>query len=462
MLQNIYHLFIPSFSADTGEKIGNFKGIANKLSYLKELKADAIWLSPLHPSPSYHKYDSTDYYSTDAAFGTIGELEQLILEAKKINISVLLDLPLAHTSTQHPWFIAAAAGSVEHQQLYRFMNEQQLVKLLRSQRPRQEGDGRKYWHRCGYKYYYSYFSPNMPALNYQHPQVQAEALKIARFWLAKGVSGFRLDAAKFFFPLQQMQKTLAWWRLYNHQLRKGFPQVQLIAEVWDDTDFISPFTSYLSCLNFPFGYKLLDALKHEKPSLLRDELLKQKQLTGLVNFNSNHDQTRIASALHQHLPKLKLAASVLLLLPGTAVVYYGEELGLLGEKPDPHLREPMPWNENEQLQWLQPKYNHLVPNVAQQLQQPGSLLRHYQQLLQFRQQHTDLLEGKLKLDVPQQEGLLAYEVQGKQQRYWVLHNFGSKLQSYTLPSEARGLLGAIPLAGKLSLGGWSSGVYLLE
>ena len=202
-----YEVFVYSFCDSNGDGIGDLKGLQSKLDYLQALGITGLWLMPVHPSTTYHKYNVSDYYAIDPAYGTMEDMDSLLAECEKRNIRVILDLVVNHTGYDHPWFTEAAnylktlpAGKTPDSSVcpyvdYYFFNQNAGQKL----------NGTTY-------YYEGMFSPDMPDLNLDNPQVRAEIEKIMKFWLDKGVAGFRLDAAKEFFSgrVSKNVEVLSW------------------------------------------------------------------------------------------------------------------------------------------------------------------------------------------------------------------------------------------------------------
>jgi alpha-amylase len=204
-----YEVFVRSFYDSNGDGIGDFNGLTAKLDYLNDgnpatttdLGVTALWLMPIHPSPSYHGYDVTDYYDVNPQYGTLADFKRLLAEAHKRGIRVILDLVLNHTSLQHLWFVAAQDPQSPYRDWY----------LWSPTDPGWPGPwGEKVWYANGRSYYYAIFDKNMPDLNYTNPAVTAKLDDVARFWLAEvGVDGFRLDAAKHLIEAGQVQENTA-------------------------------------------------------------------------------------------------------------------------------------------------------------------------------------------------------------------------------------------------------------
>ena len=243
-----YQIFTGSFYDSDGDGIGDLQGIIHKLDYLNDPKGgdslgvNGIWLTPINPSPTYHKYDVMDYYDIDPQFGTMEDFEMLIIEAGKRDIDIIIDLVINHTSSRHPWFLAALEeienGSEPfYRNFYNFVEE----------RP-----GSGYYPTVGGLFYEAHFWSEMPDLNIDSELLREEIKNIVEFWLDKGVAGFRLDAAKHIYG--STQKNLEFWTWFVDTCREIKEDIFLVAEVWSYEQEILPyFETGLALFNFPFA-----------------------------------------------------------------------------------------------------------------------------------------------------------------------------------------------------------------
>ena len=214
-----YSVFVQSFYDSNGDGIGDIPGLVTKLDYLKDLGVRGLWLLPVHPSPSYHKYDITDYYSIHPDYGTLDDYKTLVEEAHKRNMVVLLDLVINHTSNLNPWFQEASKGPANRYRDY----------YIWSDNPDDFKAEPFHWHSlrdpngkpmAGSKYY-GFFWWEMPDLNFENHEVRREIFKIASFWMKDvGVDGFRLDAAKYIYPENQPEKNIQWWKEFRDEAQK--------------------------------------------------------------------------------------------------------------------------------------------------------------------------------------------------------------------------------------------------
>lgn len=354
-----YEIFVYSFCDSDGNGIGDLKGVTSKLDYLQELGVNGIWLMPIHPSVSYHKYDVSDYYGIDPDYGTMADFEELMAECEKRNIHVILDLVLNHTGSEHPWFREAvdymqslpqdAEPSAEeciYSDFYFFDKAPQAT---------------YYYEVPGTEWFYEgKFWYGMPDLNLGNESLRAEIRNIMQFWLEKGVSGFRLDAAKEYYSGKTSLnvEVLAFLQQTLLELKPGG---YMVAEVWDSFMTVADYykSGIASIFNFPFGDgdgKIPAVLRGvgdaKTVSSFATALEKVDRAYSASNpdyidapFLSNHDTGRIAGFCSRDVSKMKLAGAMNLFMSGSAFVYYGEELGMPGSGNDPSKRAPMLWNE---------------------------------------------------------------------------------------------------------------------
>jgi glycosidase len=394
-----YEIFVRSFADSNGDGEGDLPGILARLPLLRELGVSLLWLTPIHPSPSYHGYDVADYYAVHPDLGTMADLDRLIAEARRLKMGVLLDLVINHTSSRHPWFVAAQAGGPDAGRY-----------IFRPDNPGWQALGRPLFKRLSdtAPYHLAIFSAGLPDLNYRDPRVLPAVQDIAAFWLARGIDGFRLDAARYLVEWPEPQTATsppAWadtadthrvWRA----LRERTGGALLLGEVWADLDTIARYygsgDELSSCFNFPLAGGILDGVRRDTAQPIRDTLAHMARLQVpprfLAPFLSNHDQRRVAAVLSGDGARLRLAAALYLAMPGTPFLYYGEEIGLAQANlpGDRAQRQMMPWAE-----------------VAAQQADPGSLWRHYQKLLSLRRSVPALSAEHLRVLRTSDDRLLA-------------------------------------------------------
>ncbi len=443
-----YEIFIRSFCDSNGDGIGDLNGITSKLPYLQALGTEAIWLTPFHPSPSYHKYDVTDYYAVDPEYGTLEDFRELLRAARELNIAVYMDFVMSHTSTDHLWFREARKGADNpFRDFYIWLPPGTIAeKGIGVRASTDDSDAVRPWHvnTGDPEMYYGLFSSTMADLNYDHGEVKAEMFRIARFWLEDvGVDGFRLDAARHIYPHWLPEKNIAFWNEYREQIGRIREGVFSVGEIWTGSAEIAP---YLGGLPATFNFELSNAIQ---------QIIRSGEDTGLVGMLNgiyatyaaqrpdfidatmltNHDQTRIGSVAEGDVRKMKLAASLLLTLPGQPYLYYGEEIGMLGQKPDPYIREPFLWshvsNDPEVTQWIIPRYSklRLIRPLSLKLPDPASLVNHYRRLIRLRKSEPalgDITSYALQAVDLGDRGVIAFTRKSGERTVLVLHNLSPK------------------------------------
>lgn len=443
-----YEIFVRSFADSDGDGVGDFNGVTAKLNYLKDLGIEGIWLMPIHASPSYHGYDVTDYNSVNAEYGTEQDFEKLIKEAHKRDIKVIMDFVINHTSSEHPWFQNAIEDeNSEYRNYYRWVKKSD-TKDYDSADVSNWGD--TVWHKNGTDYYYGIFSADMPDLNYNNVKVREEIINSAKKWLELGVDGFRLDAAMHIYGVNEfkqqqdsLQANMQWWNEFALACEEVNPDVYLVGEAWQETETLAEYAQpFDTKFNFTFQSDLITAIQQGNAQSattgvslaeLIENLLKEYQkvdenfIDGV--FAGNHDQNRVCSQLETE-EQAKLAASIYLTLPGNPFIYYGEELGMLGEKPDEYIREPLKWSEDGSdmdTTWEESTYNkELISAKEQQKTDTDSMYQHYKQLIALRKQNKALCYGNYQaVDVGQEE-MMVYVREADGEKLLVLHNLSGK------------------------------------
>lgn len=406
-----YEIFVRSFYDSDGDGIGDLQGVIQKLDYLNDgdpttntdLGVTALWLMPIFPSPSYHGYDVTDYYSVNPDYGTMEDLQALLDAAHARGMRVIIDFVINHTSDLHSWFRAAADGDPQYRDYY----------IWSSEDPGYLGPSdQDVWHPKKGSYYYGVFYSGMPDLNFRNPAVTEEVRNIASFWLKDvGVDGFRVDGARHLIEEGELQEntpeTLAWFQDFRQYYKSIAPNAFAIGEVWSSSTEASLYVeegAFDMVFNFSLAEDMLAAANSGNAGPISNSLAFQKQEFGdtrYAAFLSNHDQTRVMTRLNGDVNKAKAAASLLLTSPGTPFIYYGEEIGMTGDKPDEIIRKPMQWS-NEPLvgfttgkPWIAPNSLLEGRTVSDNLADTTSLLHHYQSLIRIRQEHDALRTGNL-------------------------------------------------------------------
>jgi glycosidase len=395
-------VFVRSFYDSNGDGIGDLRGLTSKLDYINDgnlattsdLGARCIWLMPVAESPSYHGYDATNYYLVEPDYGTNEDFKAFAKAAHERGIAVVVDMVLNHLSSDHPYFKSALGGDASpYRGWFRFA----------ATKPAQLGPwGQDVWHRSPSRneFYYGVFWSGMPDLNYDTPAVREEAKKIATFWLTQmGADGFRLDAVPYLVEEGSNQigtaGTHAFLREYATHVKTVAPNAFTVGEVWDGIDKMLPY--YPDQLESYFAFDLSDSLVGAAKAGSRDPLMRQfarfeREVPNArwSTFLRNHDQTRTMTAVGGDVRRAKLGATLLLTLPGLPFVYYGEEIGMTGDKPDERLRTPMQWSASPGAgfttgaPWETLPSDWQATNVAAQVNDPTSLLNTYRRLIHLR------------------------------------------------------------------------------
>jgi glycosidase len=408
-----YEIFVRSFYDSDGDGVGDLEGLTRKLDYVNDgdpdtrtdLGARCVWLMPVAESPSYHGYDVTDYYTVNPDYGTNDDFRRFTDEAHRRGIRVLVDMVINHTSDRHPMFQEALNDPASpYRDWFRF-----------SPAPGPDNEwGSNNWRKSPVRdeFYYGFFSHRMPDLNWENEAVRAEMKKIASYWLEDmGADGFRLDAVWHLMEGPDGQaghvpRTHEMLAEYGDYVRTTHPGSFTLGEVFDGTDAI--FAYYPDQLDAFFAFGISDAILGSVSSgssegLLDSVLRMQNAVPNdrYAPFLRNHDQSRTLTVLEGDVERAGLAATLLLTFPGIPFVYYGEELGMVGDKPDPRIRTPLPWDLGPNAgfttgdPWEPLQADSLTANVEVQEADPGSLLSLYRELIHLRGERPALAVGEL-------------------------------------------------------------------
>ncbi|MFN5170742.1 MAG: alpha-amylase family glycosyl hydrolase [Cyclobacteriaceae bacterium] len=454
-----YEVFVRAFADGNADGIGDLKGLTSKLDYLQELGVGGVWLMPIMKSPTYHKYDVVDYTSIDPEYGTVEDFNVFVTEAHKRGIRVLVDLILNHTGADHPWFQSARNDPAgPYRDYYIWANRDSVADQITKKETQLDSDNITQWHSpdgsTETEHYYGYFSPSMPDLNFDNSKVREEFVDIGRFWLQEmDVDGFRLDAAKHIYPTDRATDNHAFWVWFRTEMQKLKKEVYLVGEVYteDAPEEVAPYLKGLPALfNFELGISIIRTVNAGFDTLgLVD---KYKSIVDLytqasggdyidATFIRNHDQNRTLSELGGNLDMARVAAAIQLTFPGTPYIYYGEEIGMLGQKPDEFIREPFLWDDAgksaAETKWEVPKYStdQTVRPVSRQKGDPNSLYEFYRELIALRSASPVLTYGTIE-----QPPLVIREVVGYVREYegeWllVMNNVSDVEVTFTLPPD---------------------------
>jgi glycosidase len=462
-----YEVFVRSFRDSDGDGKGDLEGLIARLDYLndgdpatgEDLGVDALWLMPVFESPSYHGYDTVDYENIDREYGSNADFRRLAREARKRGMRIVVDLVLNHSSVEHPWFVESARSPRSKRRDYYTWS------------PTDPGWGQPWnpsgrsWHEKNGAWYYGVFWSGMPDLNYRSRAVRAHAVRIARLWLDRGVDGFRLDATRHLFEngpgdgQSDQPETHVFLKEFAAALRTSHPRAVLIGENWTDTPVIAKYFGDTAAVpggdelplnfDFPLAGRIIGAARQGEASVVAGKIAEMQQSyppgATWVPFLTNHDMKRVASELGNDPGKLRVAAAVMLTLPGTPFLYYGEEVGMQNGpgNQDEWKRTPMPWTAEGGFTdggrpWRDFAPGRETANVAAQTGDPGSLLSHYRRLIRARKASPALRRGRLEL-LTVEGPVLAYLLARDGETALVAHNLSATEATAALP---RGLEGA--------------------
>jgi len=471
---NYYEIFVGSFYDSDGDGMGDLRGIIQKLDYLNDgnpdstasLNIDGIWLMPINPSPSYHKYDVRNYTAIDSAYGTMGDFEDLIEECNKRGIRVIIDLVVNHTSTAHTWYQNARSGNAGYRAYYNISNVRH---------------NSNYWFQFStnpLSYYEASFWDQMPDLNYDNPAVKIAMEDVIDFWFEKGVSGFRLDAVKHVYEnytssskSSDHNKNVEWLRWFTNYCKSKKEDCYIVCEVWEwGSDMIKTYYSSGVPSNFNFY-----AAENRIPTYAKSAVPASNFASHVVNWNteikkgnpaavdapfsSNHDISRLASTIGSDAKQQKMAASMLIFMPGSPFIYYGDELGMTGSLPnDQNARGPMRWSRSNRTgETKGPSGNSQsywdASSVAEQLANADSVLRFYIEAIRLKNRYPQIHWGAPSLlTTSQGNSISAYRINTSrtdEKDVAVVHNLSNTAQTVTIT-------GAAALGGTLTAVGASS------
>ncbi|CAM3165367.1 alpha-amylase family glycosyl hydrolase [Streptobacillus felis] len=443
-----YEIFVRSFADSNGDGIGDLNGIKTKLPELKELGVEGLWLTPIFSSPSYHKYDVTDYYNIDPEYGTIEDFKELVKSSHDLGIKVIIDLPVNHTSSEHPWFKDVVSNKdSEYRKFYRIeKNDNPNIDFKAAPL------GGTAWHKLNDdEKYFGIFWGGMPDLNLEEKEVRKELHKISKFWVDEvHIDGYRIDAAPHAYgkgeyskEINVLEANLKWWSEFRNELIKTKKDIYIVGEVWTAPEIVAKyFTVFDSNFNFELSENaIFNALIRESARELSSKLtriygLYEKSNAEFIDapFLTNHDQSRLSEKLPD-LERQKVAASILLTLPGNPYIYYGEELGMKGRKPDELIREPYIWNDEFQTSWEAIELNTETVDYHSQKNNPDSLLNHYKLWINIRKENDEIRYGKFEAVETDNNKVFAYKMKYKESEKLLLHNLSNKEQKVNIEGK---------------------------
>ncbi len=505
-----YEIYPRSFADSNNDGVGDLNGITSKLDYLKDLGVDAIWISPCFPSPQIDfGYDVSDYEAIDPMYGTLNDFDNLVSEAKKRNIRIILDFVVNHTSDQHKWFMdSKSSRTAQHRDWYIWRDGKGQDKPPNNWTSNFGGSAWKL-NSTTNQYYYHYFYPEQPDLNWRNPAVENAMFDVTRWWYKRGVAGLRLDAVDTMFEDPNLKdnpnkpdKNAFGDPLQEHKYNTRLPEVhealRRLRKVADEHNAVligETWTSDVNELNLYYGPKnnelqmpmdfLFTTVNKLSPAEFRKQIAAINSASGWPTFViSNHDiarsYDRYGDGAHND-QIAKLMAGLYLTLRGTPILYYGEEIGMKTTPPtrredvkDPigrsgwpkekgrdGERTPMQWDEGENAgfskakPWLPIPSTAKTYNVADELKGPESVLSFYKTVLNLRHTNKELLDGNYIPLNQNDQSVLSYLRVYQDQAVLVALNMSGTPQKVNFELKRNGFSSARSLAatGKSSSSG---------
>lgn len=488
----IYQVYPRSFADSNGDGVGDLRGLLGKLDYLESLGIDAIWVSPVYPSPmADFGYDVSDYCGVHPIFGSLSDLDELIARAHERGMRLILDFVPNHTSDKHPWFLEARSSRTNPKRDWYLWKDAKPGGGEPNNWLSMFGGSAWAWDEATGQYYYHAFLKEQPDLNWRNPDVRREMYAAMRFWLERGVDGFRVDV------LWHLIKDAEWRDNpqnphyhseelpYNallptystdqpevqdiaremRALCDQYPERVLVGEIYLPIQrLVAYYGKTGDGAQLPFNFQLITL-----PWEARQISAAISEYEGALPPDAwpnwvlgNHDQPRVASRIGR--AQARVAAVLLLTLRGTPTLYYGDEIGMrdavifpeqiqdpqgknTGISRDP-ARTPMQWSSGPnagfsvQNPWLPPAHDYSYCNVEQQIMEPDSMLTLYRQLITLRRAEPALSVGSYR-PVVTTGSLIAYVREAQERRFLVVLNLSPR-PAYVALEDLRG--GEIALA----------------
>ncbi len=468
-----YEIFVYSFCDSDGDQIGDLQGVISKLDYIADMGFNGIWLMPIMPSPSYHKYDVKDYQEIEPEYGSMADFEELVAECDKRGIKLIIDLVLNHTSSEHPWFVeacsylesleAGAEPSAEECPYYEYYN---FVK---------GNPNSNTWYQVGTTdyYYEGVFWSGMPDVNFESQALRKEFEGIMDFWLNKGVGGFRLDAVKEFYTgsASKNVEVLTW---LNDYVKAVKPDAYMVGEAWDglnvyaqyyasgidsffDFEFAGPTGVVTKTLTFSGETNSAQAYA-KALSRVQKAIREYREDAIDAPFFVNHDMARAAGYMQYDVRKVKMAAPLNILMSGSAFVYYGEEIGMTGSGKDENKRAPMYWSSDAQAKGMtrgpldmEPQENQFAC-AQEQMKADDSIYSFYKDTILLRNQNPEIARGTVaRLEEVEDQDIAAVSKTYDGKTIYLLYNISeTEEKQVEMPAS---LYGELEIAGYLSVDG---------
>ncbi|MBI3455420.1 MAG: maltose alpha-D-glucosyltransferase [Candidatus Rokubacteria bacterium] len=498
-----YELHVKAFQDGNEDGIGDFRGLTERLDYLQALGVDCLWLLPFYPSPLRDDgYDITDYCEISPLYGKMADFEAFLREAHRHGLRVVTDLVVNHTSDQHPWFQEARRDPTSPTRAYYVWSADDkkyrgariiFVDTERSNWTWDPEANAYYWHR---------FFSHQPDLNYDNPEVERAMLDVMRFWLDKGLDGFRCDAVPYLFEregtnCENLPETHAFFKRLRAALDAQYRGRVLLAEAnqWpkDVRPYFGDGDEFHMAFHFPLMPRLFMAVHRADRRPITDMFLHTPSIPESCQwclFLRNHDELtlemctgperdymyyayaqdprmklnigirrRLAPLLENDRRKIELLDSLLFTLPGTPIVYYGDEIGMgdnihLGDRNG--VRTPMQWSADRNAGFSRadagqlyspviddPVYGYQAVNVEAQLRTPSSFLHWMRRLIATRKKTRAFGRGTLRFLNPGNTRVLAHLREYQEEAILVVHNLANAAEPVAL--DLREFRGAVPV-----------------
>ena len=488
----IYQVHVRSFSDSNGDGIGDFPGLTQRLDYVQELGVNAIWLMPFFPSPLRDDgYDIADYRSVHPSYGTLEDFKAFLATAHERGIRVIIEMVLNHTSDQHPWFLASRSSRDNPKRDWYVWSETDSryrgtrIIFLDTEMSNWA------WDPISKSYYWHRFFSHQPDLNYDNPEVREEMWDVMKFWLDLGIDGFRLDAVPYLIEregtsCENLPETHAIVRDLRKRVDGQFPGAMLLAEAnqWpaDLRPYFGNGDEFHMAFHFPLMPRMFMALRLEDRKPITEILQQTPEIPESCQwclFLRNHDELtlemvtdierdymydiyagdkamrlnlgirrRLAPLLDNDRRRIELMNGMLMSMPGTPIIYYGDEIGMgdniyLGDRNG--VRTPMQWNggwnggfsnaDPESLYSppiLNPVFGYQAVNVLSQRRTPHSLLSWMKHIINTRRSTPVFGSGSIRFLYPANHRILAYVRQLGRETVLVVNNLSSAAQAVEL------------------------------
>ncbi|GAB4531557.1 MAG: hypothetical protein Kow0063_10970 [Anaerolineae bacterium] len=490
-----YEVFVRAFADGNGDGIGDLRGLTDRLDYLQDLGVDCLWLLPIYPSPLRDDgYDVSDYYSIHPDYGTVDDLRRLVAEAHRRGLRVITDMIPNHTSDQHPWFLASRDPAHPQHDKYRDW----YVWSSTDQRYREARiifldyeDSNWTWDAVRKAYYWHRFFSHQPDLNYDHPPVQQEMLNVFRFWVDLGVDGFRVDAVPYLYEregtnCENLPETHAYLKRLRAFIDEHAPGTMLLSEANQWPEDVRPYLGdgdeFHMNFHFPLMPRVFMALARADRHPILDILACTPPIPEVcqwATFLRNHDELtlemvtseerefmwefyapeprmrlnlgirrRLAPLLDNDRARIELANSLLFTLPGSPVIYYGDEIGMgdnIWLEDRDGVRTPMQWSgaPNAGFSAADPAslycpvidddvYGYRKVNVEAQRADDNSLLNRMREMIRVRKAHPVFGRGEVHFLEPADQAILAYTRTSSGETILVANNLAPDSRSVEL------------------------------